>query len=225
MTRLKTQVLIVGGGATGAGLARDLSLRGVACLLVERGDLAAGASGANHGLLHSGARYVVKDPQAARECAAEGAILKKVAAGCIEDTGGLFVAVAGDDERFVADFPSHCRRCGVACEPLAPGEAREMEPALTEKLIAAFKVSDAAIDPFKLVFENIDEALSLGAGVRPHTEVTGFRRGPRGLEIALLRDNRSGAALTVEAAQVVNAAGAWAAEVAALAGLEIPILY
>ena len=140
MTLLKTQVLIVGGGATGAGLARDLSLRGVPCLLVERGDIAAGASGANHGLLHSGARYVAKDPQAAMECAVEGAILKKVAAGCIEDTGGLFVAVAGDDERYVADFPSHCHTCGVACEPLALGEAREMEPVLSEKLIAAFKV-------------------------------------------------------------------------------------
>jgi glycerol-3-phosphate dehydrogenase len=225
MTLLKTQVLIVGGGATGAGLARDLSLRGVPCLLVERGDIAAGASGANHGLLHSGARYVAKDPQAALECAVEGAILKKVAAGCIEDTGGLFVAVAGDDERYVADFPSHCHTCGVACEPLALGEAREMEPVLSEKLIAAFKVPDAAIDPFKLVFENIDEALSLGADVRPHTRVTGFRRCRRGLEAALLRDMQSGAALTVEAAQFVNAAGAWAAEVAALAGLEIPMLY
>ena len=54
----KTEVVIIGGGVTGTGLARDLALRGVDCLLVEKGDLNSGASGANHGLLHSGARYV-----------------------------------------------------------------------------------------------------------------------------------------------------------------------
>jgi len=58
---VKTQVLIIGGGATGTGLARDLALRGVECLLVEKQDINAGASGGNHGLLHSGARYVSTD--------------------------------------------------------------------------------------------------------------------------------------------------------------------
>ncbi len=60
--KLKTEVLIVGGGATGVGIARDLSLRGIPCILIEKGDLASGASGRNHGLLHSGARYAVTDP-------------------------------------------------------------------------------------------------------------------------------------------------------------------
>ena len=68
MSLLKTQVLIIGGGITGVGVARDLALRGVACILAERRDINSGASGANHGLLHSGARYVRNDPQAAREC-------------------------------------------------------------------------------------------------------------------------------------------------------------
>lgn len=225
MTNLKTQVLIIGGGATGTGLARDLALRGVRCLLVERRDINAGASGANHGLLHSGARYVAKDPQAAAECAEESAILKTVAAGCIEDTGGLFVAVEGDDEQYVADFPLNCQKCGISCETVDVGEAREMEPVLSEKLIAAFKVADASIDPFKLAFENITEALSLGAAVRLHTTVTGFRKGAKRVETVLLKDSRTGETLTVEAEQVVNASGAWAAEIAALAGLEIPVLY
>ena len=54
-------VIIVGGGATGAGTARDRALRGMRVLLVERFDFAAGATGRNHGLLHSGARYAVTD--------------------------------------------------------------------------------------------------------------------------------------------------------------------
>jgi glycerol-3-phosphate dehydrogenase len=74
---MQTQVLIIGGGATGTGLARDLSLRGVQCILVEKRDINAGASGGNHGLLHSGARYVASDPASARECKLEGRLLKR----------------------------------------------------------------------------------------------------------------------------------------------------
>src|SRR5512137_2897316 len=111
---MDTQVLIIGGGATGTAVARDLALRGVACVLVERDDLNAGASGRNHGLLHSGARYVANDAEAAAECRAEGEILKRVAPQCIEETGGLFVAVEGDDEGYVAAFPALCARAGIA---------------------------------------------------------------------------------------------------------------
>ena len=50
-----------GGGATGAGVARDCSLRGIKALLLERSDISTGATGRNHGLLHSGARYAVTD--------------------------------------------------------------------------------------------------------------------------------------------------------------------
>ena len=52
-------VIVIGGGATGVGVARDCSMRGLSVLLVERHDLATGATGRNHGLLHSGARYAV----------------------------------------------------------------------------------------------------------------------------------------------------------------------
>jgi glycerol-3-phosphate dehydrogenase len=54
---LKTQVLIIGGGIAGTGMARDLALRGMQCLVVEKGHINSGASGANHGLLHSSPLY------------------------------------------------------------------------------------------------------------------------------------------------------------------------
>ncbi|NIP28462.1 MAG: FAD-dependent oxidoreductase, partial [Phycisphaerae bacterium] len=113
---MNTQVLIIGGGATGTGIARDLALRGVKCILVEKGDINAGTSGANHGLLHSGARYVSSDQGSAIECREEAALLKKLAPQCIEDCGGLFVAVQGDDEKYVADFPHLCAQCEIPVE-------------------------------------------------------------------------------------------------------------
>jgi len=99
MKIVETEVLVIGGGVTGAGIMRDLALRGIHCLLIDRHDLCAGASGGNHGLLHSGARYVSNDQQAAVECRQESDILKRLAPHCIENTGSLFVAVDGDDPR------------------------------------------------------------------------------------------------------------------------------
>ena len=56
MKRITTQVVIIGGGATGAGIMRDCALRGIDCILLERDDIAGGTTGRNHGLRHSGAR-------------------------------------------------------------------------------------------------------------------------------------------------------------------------
>jgi glycerol-3-phosphate dehydrogenase len=78
MRHIQTQVLVIGGGATGTGVVRDLAMRGFDALLVEKRDLTHGTSGRYHGLLHSGGRYVVKDPQAAVECIQENHILRRI---------------------------------------------------------------------------------------------------------------------------------------------------
>src|ERR1700727_2337887 len=116
MKTLSADVLVIGGGATGVGVAWDAALRGLDVVLVERHDLAQGTSGRFHGLLHSGARYVVKDPVAAAECAAENAILRRVAAAGIEDTGGLFVTTPDDDAGYADRFSAACAASGVLCQ-------------------------------------------------------------------------------------------------------------
>jgi len=222
---LQTQVLIIGGGATGTGLARDLALRGVDCILAEKLDINAGASGANHGLLHSGARYVSADLTLAEECAGEGALLKRMAPQCIEDTGGLFIAVEGDDEKYIADFPLLCARGNVPVTALDIKEAREMEPALSDRLIAAYKAEDAVIDPFKLSMENIFQACEQGCTLLRHTEVNGFIKDKNRIQATRLINKLTGKTFLVEAEQVVNAAGAWAGQIAELAGAAIHILF
>ena len=222
---ITTQVLIIGGGVTGTGLARDLALRGVDCLLVDKRDINAGASGGNHGLLHSGARYVASDAAAAIECRDEGALIKRLAPQCVEDTGGLFVAVKGDDEAYIADFPGHCARCGIGAAPVDPAEALAMEPCLSPETVAVFAVSDASVDPFKLSLDNLAQAQSLGTAVQMQYRVVGFdiRAGHiRSVRLAALRGD---ARLTVRADQIVNASGAWAGEVAAMAGAHIDMVY
>lgn len=225
MQTITTTVLIIGGGATGAGVFRDLSLRGISCLLVEKRDINAGASGANHGLLHSGARYVASDGEAAVECREEGEILKRLAPQCIDDTGGLFVAVPGDNEQYIADFERMCARSAIPCTPLSVAEARTMEPVLSDNLIAAYAVEDAAVDPFMLSLDNVAHGVSLGSSYRCNTRVTGFRTAAGRIAQVELVDETTGEELRVEADVVVNASGAWASRIAAMTGATINLLY
>ncbi len=223
----ETEVLIIGGGATGTGVMRDLALRGVHCLLIDRRDLNAGASGGNHGLLHSGGRYASADRETAAECRQEGEILKQVASECVDDCGGLFVAVEGDDPEFADRFPLHCRNAGIPCEPLTAIEAREREPVLSDRLIAAYAVPDATVDPFRITLENVNHAQDLtGSIYLPHTEVTGFEIQEGEIRAALCRNTRSGERRRILARQVVNAAGAWSMSVARMAGCgEVNLIY
>ena len=112
---------------------------------------ASGTSGRFHGLLHSGGRYVVKDPAAADECAHENSIVRAVAADCIEDTGGLFVTTPFDDPDYADRFAEGCRGAGVPCEEIEPAEALRQEPRLNPGISRAFRVPDGAVDIWKLV--------------------------------------------------------------------------
>jgi len=220
---MRVDVLIIGGGATGAGIARDLSLRGVDCLLLEMGDYCHGASGGNHGLLHSGGRYAVKDPASASECALENAILRKIAPFCIEDTGGLFVSLPEDDPGFADTFIGSCRSTGVPSEELTAKEALKSEPGLSPRLTKCFKVNDGSIDPFSLVQANVDDARSAGGTIKNHCAVTGMTVHEGRVTEVEVRDRRGGIPSSIIPDIVVNAAGAWVDEVAKMAGCHVPM--
>jgi glycerol-3-phosphate dehydrogenase len=222
---MQTQVLIIGAGVTGAGLARDLALRGIQSIVVEKRDVNNGASGGNHGLLHSGARYVVSDPASAFECHLENQLLKRLAPHCVETTGGLFVAVAGDDEAYIANFADACRHCQIDTVAVDLNEVREMEPALSDRLIAAFGVDDATIDPFKLCLDNIADARQHGGQFLRYSKVIAFDIENGRIRRTHVRDDLTGRTLCIEAQVVVNAAGAWAGQIAALAGAELAMRY
>jgi glycerol-3-phosphate dehydrogenase len=222
---IETEVLVIGGGLTGAGVLRDLALRGVRCLLVERRDMDAGASGANHGLLHSGARYVVRDPESARECAAENRVLKRVASGFIEDCGGLFVGLEGDDDSYLAPFLEAAGRAGVEARVEDPQRALAQEPLLSPRVRTVVRVPDAHINPFLTTLANLEAAEALGARVLLQTEVAAMERSGGRIAAVECVDHRSGGRLRVVARQVVSAAGPWVDQVGAMAGVMIPIAY
>jgi glycerol-3-phosphate dehydrogenase len=225
MMTLKTQVLIIGGGITGTAIARDLALRGVHCILIDRSHINAGASGANHGVLHSGARYTSSDPESSRECMEENALLKKLAPHCIENTGGFYVAVKEDDEQYLVDFPHNCAKCGVPCDPMDIKDVLEMEPVLSKDIIAAYRTEDSSIDPFRMSYENMAFAIGCGHVFMPYTEVKSFDIGNHKIQSVTVKHVLTHQEQTIEAEEVVNAAGAWVGQVAALANASIEILY
>jgi glycerol-3-phosphate dehydrogenase len=224
VTRIETDVLVIGGGSTGAGVARDAAMRGFSTVLVERRDLADGTTGRFHGLLHSGGRYVVKDPSAARECIDENVVLRRIAADCIEDTGGLFVVTPWDDPAFGDLFLDGCRDSGVPVEEIASAEALRREPRLNPGIVRAFVVPDAAIDPWKTVWACARSVDEHGGRVLPyHRVVELIIEGDR-VRAARVRHDRTGDEFEIEAQVVVNASGAWAGQVAAMAGCEVAVL-
>ena len=153
------RAIVIGGGIVGAGIARDLALRGVAVTLVERQLPAAGATGRCHGLLHSGARYAVRDPKAAAECASEGPVLKQVAPHCIEDTGGFAIAVTEEDVAYGEKLLPACRAAGVAAEELPASESPNPGARM------CIRTRDAAVDPFLLTLSNLFDARRHGAEI------------------------------------------------------------
>ena len=220
MVTLSTDVLVIGGGATGTGVAWDAALRGLDVILVDRSDLAQGTSGRFHGLLHSGGRYAVKDPRAAEECVAENTILRRVAADCIEDTGGLFVTTQWDDPAYADRFAEGCGKTGVECEEISPWQALRDEPRLNPQISRAFRVPDGNIEVWKMVWALSHGAQQRGARILPYHAAVAVHRDGDEVTGARVRDVRSGEETEIEARITVNAAGAWAERIADLAGIE-----
>ena len=219
-------VIIIGGGITGAGTARDCALRGLRTLLIERGDIATGATGRNHGLLHSGARYAVKDAESAEECIKENMILRKIAAACVEDTQGLFITLPEDvDAGFGLDyqktFIEACLKAGINANAIDPEDAKRMEPSVNPSLIGAVVVPDGSVDPFRLCFSNVLDAKLHGADVLVYTIFEDFIVEGGAVRGVKVRSALTGETAEYRAAVTVNAAGIWGHMVAAKAGVTV----
>ncbi|MGM9824445.1 MAG: anaerobic glycerol-3-phosphate dehydrogenase subunit A, partial [Muribaculaceae bacterium] len=214
-------VIVIGGGITGAGTARDCAMRGLSTLLVERYDLTTGATGRNHGLLHSGARYAVTDRESAEECIRENMTLRKIARHCVEETDGLFITLPEDDLNYQATFIESCQRAGINAQAIDPKEALRLEPAANKDLIGAVKVPDGAVDPFRLTMANVFDARLHGADVLTYHEVTGMiKDGDRVVGVEMYNHNTKEKKYAY-AAIVINAAGIWGQKIAQLAGTNI----
>ena len=214
-------VIIIGGGITGAGTARDCALRGLKVLLIERHDIATGATGRNHGLLHSGARYAVTDQESAQECIKENMILRKIARHCVEETDGFFITLPEDDLDYQAKFAKACISAGIRAEIIDPEEARRLEPSVTPDIIGAVRVPDGSVDPFRLTSANITDAKLHGAKVMVYTELVSFIKDGDAIVGVKVHNHITRQDHEYYAPVTVNAGGIWGHNIAEKAGASI----
>ena len=217
-------VIIIGGGITGVGTARDCALRGLKVLLLEKADLTNGASGRNHGLLHSGARYAVTDTESAAECIRENGIIRHIASNCVEQTGGLFITLPQDDLQYKDCFIDRCKAAGIDAKEIDPAEAIRMEPSVNPCLTGAVWVPDASVDPFRLASANALDAVNHGAVISTYCEVVSLIREGDAVAGVEYFNRKLNEAVRAYAPVTVNAAGIWGQKIASMAGCQIRML-
>ncbi len=228
-------LLVIGGGITGAGIALDAATRGMRVALVEQSDFAAGTSSRSTKLVHGGVRYLAqRDVTLVREALAERDLLLRLAPHLVQPQPFVLPVYRG---QHVPGVPAPAvatpllTSIGLAAYDLLAGRrnlqghrgltalgARGLIPALrTEGLRGAFLYYDARTDDVRLTLAVLQTAVAHNAVVANYTEVTGFTaRGGR-LTGATVRDRVGGGEVTVRATRVVGATGAWSARLAALA--------
>ncbi len=220
----KPHAIVIGAGFTGCAIAHDLMLRGFSCTVLERGEIASGTSGRTHGLLHSGGRYCVTDPEAAIECIEENITLRRIVPQCIEFNGGLFVALNDSDLEFSRRFEEGAQACRIPIEQLTPRLALELEPELNPKVCLAYTVPDGSFDPLRLALAFAATARRNGADFRPFHEVEGFLFDGKGRVSGVKIWNRAdNSHYPLSGDIVINATGAWAGQIVAMANAHVPV--
>jgi D-hydroxyproline dehydrogenase subunit beta len=214
-------VVVIGAGALGAATAYYAARAGLAVEVVERGAIVSGTTSAGEGNL------LVSDKVAGPELDLallshrlwHGDLAEHGHLWELEAKGGLVVTTDDAGAAALDELAGRQREAGVEVDVLTAGRAHELEPHLTRDLTgAAFYAQDSQVQPMLLAAHLLRLARGLGARVRTGTTVTGFLRD--GDRVVGVRTDRG----DIAAGHVVNAAGTWAGEVAALAGVEVPVL-
>jgi glycerol-3-phosphate dehydrogenase len=226
-------VLIIGGGITGAGLALDAAVRGLKTALVEKRDFAAGTSSRSTKLIHGGLRYLEQfDFSLVREALIERATLTKIAPHLAEPYP--FVIPIYSDSRRNYDHPLKMR-AGLFLYDLLAGrynfarhrrltreEALKLAPQLDPSgLKGAFLYYDARTNDARLVIEVIKAANERGAAIANYTKVERFIRDSGKIVGAQLSNELSGKRLNAHAKVVINATGVWMEETIRLDGQNV----
>jgi glycerol-3-phosphate dehydrogenase len=223
---LRTRVLVIGGGINGTGVARDLALRGVSCVLVEKRELGSGTTWASSGMIHGGLRYLQKDPEVTYHSCVDSGAIQRIAPHLVfripflmpvfpEDPIGPEIVEIGLEmyDRFVP------LKNGRPHTRLTREQALTLEPALSPRIDCAFTLDEWGIDAARLCAANAQDAAEHGAQIFTHTEAIALLREANGrVTGARVRDRVRGDETTIEAELVLNAGGPWGPEVAELAG-------
>ncbi|HEU4879228.1 MAG TPA: glycerol-3-phosphate dehydrogenase/oxidase [Gemmatimonadaceae bacterium] len=214
-------VLVIGGGITGAGVARDAAIRGMRVAIVDKGDWASGTSSKSSRLVHGGIRYLEHGEIAlVRESVREREILLRIAPGLVRPLEFTWPIYRG------ARLPKWKLRVGLTVYDMLAGKARgrrhhsldrngvmALEPGLRdEKLVGGMSYFDAETDDAGLTRANVKSAVSHGAVAVSFAKVESITASAGKGDGALVRDMIDGGSARVAARVIVSATGPWQAK-------------
>ncbi|MBL4817796.1 MAG: FAD-dependent oxidoreductase [Deltaproteobacteria bacterium] len=224
MTDTSHDVIIIGGGINGAGIARDCALRGIKTLLIEKHDFAKGASGNNTGMIHGGIRYLRYDVGTTRSACTDSGYIQKIAGHLLhrvpflfpvkkKDFGGKFL-LEGAEIFFEAYDRFQPLKNGKTHTRLTREEALELEPGLSPDILGAVTLDEWAVDFYRLNVENAVDAKLAGAQVRNYCEFTKFIQDSKNQVAGIeFYDHVNKRHEEHTAKWVINATGAWGASI------------
>lgn len=230
---IEVDVVVVGGGVNGCGIARDCARRGLRVALVEKNDLAKGASGANTGMIHGGIRYLLYDVATTKMSCTDSGYIQRIAPHLLFRVPFLVPVLRSPDGATLAErlflkgaeifFEAYDEfqplKRGKPHTRLTPDEALALEPGLTPHILGAVTMDEWGIDPFRLTVENAMDAAAHGARFFTWHELTRFVKDDAGAVVGVDAACRlGGGVVRLRAPLVVNATGAWGPRVAAMAG-------
>jgi glycerol-3-phosphate dehydrogenase len=212
-------LLVVGGGINGCGIARDAAMRGLRVALVEMQDFAFGTSSRSSKLVHGGLRYLEQyEFGLVFEAVSERRVLMDIAPHLVHPLGFLFPVYKGSRQplwllnagMWLYDGLSLFRSPKIH-RTLDRRQVEQVEPTLrAEDLQGAPLYYDCSTDDARLTLENAIDAARLGAVVSSHCKVVRFLTAESGeLCGAVVEDDETGATVEVRALAVVNATGPW----------------
>ncbi|MEK7124047.1 MAG: FAD-dependent oxidoreductase [Patescibacteria group bacterium] len=217
-------VLIIGGGITGAGIFRDCALRGLKVVLVEKNDFGCQTTAASTGLIHGGMRYLTYDAALTEMTCREAGILARIAPHLLANKEFIFPIFPNEGhsiEKFEALLELYDKyqknKFANSHRRLSKKEALALEPRFSPNLVGALVLEEYATNPAALTLANILGGQSAGGEAIAGLEVFEINRGKDYVSVSA--KDRKEREIEIKARIVVNAAGPWAGEAAKLAGL------
>lgn len=212
-------VLVIGGGIVGAGVARDAAMRGLKTVLVEQRDFAFGTSSRSSRLLHGGLRYLAQGRLGlVREASLEKAVLHRIAPHLAQPLAFIFPAYPGTGRPLwqlragvkIYDLLCGGRNLGPS-RSLSKAETLQAVPSLKpDGLAGAVRYFDGLTNDARLVFDTLRSAARQGGTLLNYCQFQDASRDGEGWRCSIF-DNVAGSAGSVRTRTVVNASGPWAA--------------
>lgn len=226
-------VLVIGGGINGAGVARDAAMRGLSVALVEKGDFASGTSSRSSKLVHGGIRYLEqRDFRLVRQASRERRVLRRIAPKLVRPLPFLIPVYAGDRYGLMAVRLATWLYDALALfrnthnhRILSARQALALEPSMRAAgLRGAAIYYDAQMDDARLCLANVISARRHGAVVANYVQVTELPKPEGQVRGAAVRDVLTGKRFEVAARHVVNTTGPWLDQVASMNGRHPPLV-